>query len=153
MYFMQETGERFRLKYVKAPYGPYAENLRHVLKAIEGYYVSGYADGGDEPTKQLELVPGAASDAEAFLRDKGTTREHFKRVADLVEGFETPLGLELLATVHWVAAKERPGNESHIIALTHAWNERKRRFSEQQIQLALEVLRSKGWISNASARN
>ncbi len=153
MYFMQEAGERLRLKYVKAPYGPYAENLRHVLKAIEGYYVSGYDDGGDNPTKQLELVPGAASDAEAFLRDKGTTRAHFKRVADLVEGFETPLGLELLATVHWVAARERPRNESDIIALTHAWNERKRGFSEHQIQLALEVLRSKGWIGNASARN
>ena len=36
MYFMQEAGEPLRLKYQKAPYGPYAENLRHVLHAIEG---------------------------------------------------------------------------------------------------------------------
>ncbi|MFZ0244714.1 type II toxin-antitoxin system antitoxin DNA ADP-ribosyl glycohydrolase DarG [Candidatus Binatus sp.] len=153
MYFMQEAGERLRLNYVKAPYGPYAENLRHVLTAIEGYYLSGYADGGDEPTKQLELVPGATSDAEAFLRDKTKTQAHFNRVAGLVEGFETPLGLELLATVHWVAAKEQARSEGDIIALTYAWNERKRRFSEQQIRLALEVLKSKNWISDRSPRD
>ncbi|MDR5173008.1 macro domain-containing protein, partial [Methylobacillus flagellatus] len=56
MYFMQEAGEPLRLKYAKAPYGPYAENLRHVLNAIEGHLVSGYADGGDAPDKQVELV-------------------------------------------------------------------------------------------------
>src|SRR6185295_2679888 len=32
MYFMQEAGEPLRLRYVKGPYGPYSENLRHVLK-------------------------------------------------------------------------------------------------------------------------
>src|SRR5215475_8581084 len=68
MYFMQEAGEPLRLKYQKAPYGPYAENLRHVLHAIEGHLVSGYADGGDVPDKQLQLVPGAIEDATAFLQ-------------------------------------------------------------------------------------
>jgi putative DNA methylase len=50
---------------VKAPYGPYAENLRHVLRAIEGHLVAGYADGGDAPDKPLTLVPGAVDDAKA----------------------------------------------------------------------------------------
>ena len=49
LYFMQESGERLRLKYQKAFYGPYAENLRHVLHEIEGHFISGYADGGDTP--------------------------------------------------------------------------------------------------------
>ena len=48
MYFMQVAGEPLRLKFVKATNGPYAENLRHVLNAIEGHLVSGYADGGDD---------------------------------------------------------------------------------------------------------
>ena len=100
MYFMQEAGEPLRLKYVKAPYGPYAENLRHVLRAIEGHLVAGYADGGDAPDKPLTLVPGAVDDANAFLEANALTRERFDRVGRLVEGFETPFGLELLATVH-----------------------------------------------------
>jgi O-acetyl-ADP-ribose deacetylase (regulator of RNase III) len=36
MYFAQEAGEPLRLNYVRGPYGPYAENLRHVLLALEG---------------------------------------------------------------------------------------------------------------------
>ncbi len=55
---------------MQAPYGPYAENLRHVLSAVEGHLVSGYADGGDAPEKELALVPGAIEDAEAFLADQ-----------------------------------------------------------------------------------
>ena len=44
MYFLQAAGQPLRLKYVKAPYGPYAENLRHVLKHVEGHFVAGSAD-------------------------------------------------------------------------------------------------------------
>src|SRR5262249_57951817 len=36
LYFMQEAGEPLRLKYRKALYGPYAENLRQVLAHVEG---------------------------------------------------------------------------------------------------------------------
>jgi O-acetyl-ADP-ribose deacetylase (regulator of RNase III) len=146
MYFMQEAGEPLRLRYAKALYGPYAENLRHVLRAVEGHFVSGYADGGDAPDKQLELVPGAVADAEAFLQDHAATRTRFDRVADLVEGFETPFGLELLSTVHWVAAHEGATNPDNVKAQTYAWSDRKQRFSPRQIALALDVLTKKGWL-------
>ena len=66
MYFLQECGEPLRLDYTKAHYGPYAENLRHVIKDMEGHLISGYADGGDDPTKPLALVPGAMEDAAAI---------------------------------------------------------------------------------------
>ena len=45
MYFLQETGEPLGLDYAKAPYGPYAKNLRHVLSRIEGHFVTGALDG------------------------------------------------------------------------------------------------------------
>ena len=54
MYFMQEAGEPLRLKMEKGPYGPYAENLRHVLNDVEGYFITGYGVGGDAPDKTLE---------------------------------------------------------------------------------------------------
>jgi uncharacterized protein YwgA len=100
MYFMQSAGQPLQLNYVKGPYGPYGENLRHVLKAIKGHMVAGYADGGDAPGKPLTLVPGAEDEAIQFLKDHATTRERLARVSELVEGFESPYGLELLATVH-----------------------------------------------------
>ena len=149
MYFMQEAGEPLRLKYAKAPYGPYAENLRHVLHAVEGHLVSGYADGGDAPDKQLELVPGAVQDAGAFLQDKPDTLSRFDRVGKLVEGFETPFGLELLATVHWVVTRENAADTTDAAAKVYAWNDRKKRFSPRQIAIAFETLQAHGWLAAA----
>jgi O-acetyl-ADP-ribose deacetylase (regulator of RNase III) len=153
MYFMQIAGEPLRLKYEKAAYGPYAENLRHVLTAIEGHLVSGYADGGDAPAKQLELVPGAIGDAYDFLEDKMSTRAHLDRVADLVEGFESPFGLELLATVHWVVKNDSVDTVQDIERCVYSWNDRKKRFSSRQIKLATEVLGKKGWLETDIAVN
>jgi O-acetyl-ADP-ribose deacetylase (regulator of RNase III) len=149
MYFMQEAGEPLRLNYVKHHYGPCAENLRHVLRKIEGHLVSGYQDGGDAPDKQLELVPGAVTDAEAFLAEDAATRGRFDRVGKLVEGFETPFGLELLATVHWVVTREQGSGVEDATTKVYAWNDRKRRFSPRQIGIAYEALRSNGWLKAA----
>lgn len=146
MYFMQEAGEPLRLRYVKAPYGPFAENLGHVLRRIDGYFVAGYDDGGDHPDKELELVPGAFQDAERFLGDHPKTRARFERVAKLVEGFETTSGLELLSTVHWVATREGAQSPDGVIAQMYEWNDRKRQFSERQIRLAFDVLAKDGWL-------
>ena len=148
MYFMQAADEPLRLNFKKGPYGPYAENLRHVLNAIEGHLVSGYADGGDAPDKQLKLVPGALEDARAFLKNKAETQAHFEKVCDLVEGFESPFGLELLSTVHWVASREQVQSVDDVIARTYAWNDRKKQFSRRQIELAMDVLSGKGWVDN-----
>ncbi len=150
MYFMEQSGEPLRLKFAKGPYGPYAENLRHVLKAVEGHLVSGYADGGDVPDKQLKLVPGAVDDAAAFLDSNEETRTRLDKVADLVEGFESPFGLELLATVHWTASQEGARSIEDFVKMTYAWNDRKKQFTRRQIALAAHVLSHKGWIAGVN---
>jgi O-acetyl-ADP-ribose deacetylase (regulator of RNase III) len=148
MYLMQQAGEPLQLNYTKGIYGPFAENLRHVLKAVEGHLVSGYADGGDAPDNQLNLVPGALEDALAFLKNKAETQTRFERVSDLVEGFESPFGLELLSTVHWVVSKEQVQTVDDVVARTYAWNDSKKQFSRRQIALAVDVLSRKNWIGN-----
>lgn len=140
LYFLQEAGEGLRLNYRKAHYGPYAENLTHLLRTVEGHFISGYADGGDAPDKQLEIVPGAVADAEAMLENTADTRKRFAAVADLVEGFETPFGLELLSTVHWVARQEGARTLDDVARATYGWNDRKTRFSHDQLALAFNVL-------------
>jgi O-acetyl-ADP-ribose deacetylase (regulator of RNase III) len=151
MYFAQEAGEKLRLRFVKALYGPYADNLRHVLSSIEGHFISGYADGGDDPSKQLELIPGAVEDANRILATHADTKARFARVADLVEGFETPFGMELLATVHWVGTREGAQDPVAATKGIYAWNERKRRFSPEQIRVAWEALSSKSWLPTTEA--
>lgn len=152
MYFMQEAGEPLRLKYRQGLYGPYAENLRHVLNAIEGYMVSGYADGGDAPNKPLKLVPGATREASAFLEQHADTLARFDRVSTLVEGFESPFGLELLSTVYWVVKHEQLESEDDVVERTYAWSERKRHFTPRQIALALDILAKRGWVDEPAIR-
>lgn len=146
MYFMQEAGEPLRLKYQKAPFGPYADNLRHVLNAIEGHLISGYEDGGDAPEKQIKLISGSVNNARVFLDDKKTTQENFTKVAQLIDGFETPFGLELLSTVHWVVKNENATSVEKVVEKIYNWNERKKQFSKRQIEVGLDTLMKNNWI-------
>jgi hypothetical protein len=80
MYFMQEAGEPLRLRFQKGPYGPYAENLRHVLSQIEGHLIQGYGDAADRPDTQLVLMPGSWDQADAFLEAHPQTRDSRPRL-------------------------------------------------------------------------
>ena len=146
MYFMQEAGERLRLRFAKGAYGPYAENLRHVLTEIEGHFIRGYGDAEDAPEKQIELVTEVSQRVEGFLQKHPQTRAHFDRVGELIRGFETPYGMELLATVHWVAKQEAATNADRAVEQVYAWNTRKQMFREPHIRVAWQVLEDGGWL-------
>jgi O-acetyl-ADP-ribose deacetylase (regulator of RNase III) len=146
-YFMQESGEPLRLRFVPAPYGPYAENLRHVLRAVNGYFISGYGDIDERPDRRVVLIEGAAELGRGVLVSNSGTAQRFERVADLVEGFETPYGLELLATVHWVAKHDGAKTAEEAVPATYSWGSRKQSWPQRHIQLAWNVLEDKGWFS------
>lgn len=148
MYFMQEAGEELRLQYDKGPYGPYARNLRHVLSLMEGYFISGYGDAEDNPEREINLLPEVLPQAERFLLDHPGTRNHFEKVVDLITGFETPFGMELLSTVHWVASHEGAATSDQAIRKTYQWSNRKRMFEEKHIKLAWDILERKVWLQH-----
>lgn len=150
MYLLQEAGEPLRLQYKQGPYGPYAQNLRHVLNEIEGHLISGYADGGDNPNKQLRLVPGAVQEASTFLKDYPDTLDRFDQVADFVDGFESPFGLELLATVYWIIKNDPISTVDELIQHTYNWGDQKQKFTSRQISLAADVVANKGWIGESA---
>ena len=151
MYFMQESGEPLKLNFVKESHGPCATNLRHLMRRLEHHYITGYRDGGGDPYKQIDLVPGAIEDAERFLADHPVTRERFERVGQLVDGFESPTGLELLATVYWVASEYPTAELDEIVDRTYMWGRHKRRFARQQIKIAIDRLKEQGWVGEAGA--
>lgn len=150
MYFLQEAGEPLNLKFKKAHYGPYAENLRHVLHALEGHLIQGYADGGDNPVKQLTLLPGALEKARSFLEEQPQTQARLESVANLVSGFESPFGLELLATVHWVIKNDKATAIDKITDEVYGWNPGKSKFTERQIKLAADLLTENPWVFEAA---
>lgn len=146
MYFMQESGQNLNLRYKKALYGPYAENLGHLLNHIEGHFISGYLDGGDSPDKPIELKTEAITLAENILQTHSETHKRFDRVTDLIQGFETPYGMELLSTVHWVSKREGAANYAEAVSKVHSWNDRKKMFPANHIHIALDILKQKKWI-------
>lgn len=146
MYFMQEAGERLNLRYEKATYGPYATNLRHLLSLIEGHFITGYGDAEDKPQRPIELLPGVSRLAEGFIASHPVTRARFERVSRLIHGFETPYGMELLATVHWVFTRDGARSADQAVEKMYSWSQRKRVFEHKQIHLAWQVLKDQGWL-------
>jgi len=148
MYFLQAAGQPLRLQYEAKDYGPYAKNLRQVFIRLEKHYTQGYGDGKDNPTKTIELLPGAVEEAEAFLKDDEVIRHRMDRVARLIEGFEDPYGLELLSSVHWVMRENAEARESSEAAASavHKWNPRKRRVMKNEHLLkAWQRLKEQSW--------
>jgi len=95
-------------------------------------------------------MPGATERAESYLATHPDTEMRFDRVADLVDGFETPFGLELLATAHWVAIESPNDNRQAIIDRFYDWSPRKAQFSAEQVELALERLTDAGWFTGSA---
>lgn len=147
MYFLQVRGERLNLKFVKAPYGPYAENLRHFLSRTEGHLLYGFQNNGDQPRQELHLVPSAYEDAVEYIKDYPETAARIDEVSRLTDGFESDDGMELLASVHWVCANEGAKSEGRAYELIHAWNRHKQQFTERQVRAAYLRLMDNGWIN------
>ncbi len=156
MYFLQEAGQPLRLNYSKARYGPYAENLNHVLQALDGHYLRGYGDRTQQILKlsPITLLPGAEDEGKRWLDNHpDETANRIEAVIKLVTGFASAYGLELLATVHWVATREDADQVIDASALTRhiaSWNERKGRlFTEIHVRKAFDHLCHLGWVTAA----
>jgi uncharacterized protein YwgA len=148
-YSLQVAGEPLRLDYHAHFYGPYADNLRHVLHHIEGHYVRGFGDGKNKPETPLELIGDAAREAEAYLAAQRGAQARLTRVAELIEGYETPFGMELLSTVHWIATHdaEAARSEDDAVRAVRTWNTRKATtMKPKQIRTAWEHLHEQNWI-------
>jgi len=149
-YFLQDAGEPLRLRYEAGHYGPYATNLNNVLERIEGHFIRGYGDS-QKPDLEVGLLNGATKEANAFLVSHDESRSRLRRVGELIEGFETPYGMELLSSVHWVAEHgDGVRTADDAIRAVHTWNDRKRKmFSPAHIRVAWNQLAEAGWVNRA----
>lgn len=147
-YFLQVSGEPLKLRYVKHKYGPYADNLNHALQRIEGHYIRGYGDRSSDA--QIYVLPEGREAAQTFLEKEPDANKRLGRVSSLITGFETPYGMEMLATVHWVTQEDPKvaKDSEQAIALVHGWSERKRKlFKPEHIRKAWQRLHEQNWLA------
>ncbi|NEQ97699.1 MAG: macro domain-containing protein, partial [Cyanothece sp. SIO2G6] len=147
-YFLQVSGEPLRLAYKKYKYGPYADNLNHVLQHIDGHYIRGYGDRNQR--SEMYVLPEGRQKAAASLASHTNAHSRLEQVAQLIEGFETPYGMEMLATLHWVATQENPNaavDVEEAIKAVHGWSDRKRNlFKPSHLRKAWQRLQEQGWF-------
>ena len=147
-YFLASAGQDLgTLKFEKNKFGPYAPSLRHVLTKMDGAFLTGVGDGTNP--SEITVLNAALGEADTLLdasADK-ETGERVKRISRLIEGFETPYGMELLATVHWSAAENPKATLDEIVQAVQGWNARKRQImSPAHIKAAHDRLVAEKWL-------
>lgn len=96
-------------------------------------------------------MAGAVRATEEKLVDCPETRGRTEQVLDLAEGYETAYGLELLASVHWIASHVAAGESDEAIARELSqWSPSKARvFTAAHVDAALLTLREHGLLEAA----
>lgn len=145
MYFAAAREPKLGLKFARGSYGPYSDQVRHLLQGMEGTFLRGYGDGSD---RVLDLAPIAPTDE--GRRHASQIQQHLQihdsiigPTLEAVKGFEGPYGVELLASVHWVATTEGVGDPVAASEAVKAWTRRKAElFGPKPVAEALDHLRN-----------
>jgi hypothetical protein len=138
------------LQFAQNRYGPYAHRLTHLLEGIDGSYIHSakrVADAGPSDVVWFEF--SRADQVSAYLRSAGKEAlPAVERTTKLIDGFESPLGLELLSTVDWVLSND--GVARNLAAVREAiakWpgghgsaRRKSKLFDDRLLSLALERL-------------
>ncbi|MGA2054403.1 MAG: Appr-1-p processing protein, partial [Bradyrhizobium sp.] len=75
------------------------------------------------------------------------TGERVDRISRLIEGFETPYGMELLATVHWAAGEKPEARFEEVVQAVQSWSDRKRQnMLPAHIKAAYDRLAAESWL-------
>ena len=139
------------LRFSADRYGPYSNRLNHLLNALDGSYLRSDRRIPDcRPMDTIAFNDSQADVVAAYLRTGEARR--YQTVVDetdaLIDGFQSPLGMELLATVDWLL--HRKGCAPNIGALRRglakwpgsedAGARKAMLFNDRYLQLALERL-------------
>ena len=102
-YFLQLQGEPLNLDFEKGFYGPYAHRLLHLLKYLNGYFIW-FKEEDNKPGTTVSIDQKNFQEVQEYIQNRTTAeqKERIRKVLQLIEGFESPYGLELLATVDFL---------------------------------------------------
>jgi O-acetyl-ADP-ribose deacetylase (regulator of RNase III) len=136
------------LQFEAHKYGPYARRLAHLLNSLDGSYL--HSDKRISDANPLDVIwfdEERKALVQAYIKTQAKSHQKaLEHTADLIDGFESPFGMELLATVDWLLSREgvKPTVADVREGLRHwpgAATERKSRlFDERAIRIALDRL-------------
>ena len=144
-YFLQVLGVNFGLGFNKNQFGPYSETLHSALKSMEA---RNYIDGYTSEEREIVVTQGAFAAAQEHLGVMPDTHsEVISKLSLLVEGYESPYGMELLSSVHYLATYNGITTQPEMSEALGKWNNHKRdSFTVAAVTSALERLREDSLI-------
>jgi O-acetyl-ADP-ribose deacetylase (regulator of RNase III) len=153
LYFAGLHTPELKLSFERGNYGPYSDQVRHLVQEMEAVYLTGFGDG-TAPAQDLDPITPTESgkaEAAAYLVDTEPGQEVAARIVQpvlrTIAGFEGPYAIELLASTHWVAANEGCHTPMAAWSAIQEWSPRKRRlFTEDHVRTAWEALVRSGDI-------
>ncbi|OLG51377.1 Appr-1-p processing protein, partial [Xanthomonas oryzae pv. oryzae] len=96
------------LRFSAHKYGPYADRLRHLLNGLDGSYL--HCDKRISDADPLDVIwfdDNRKSFVQTYLNSEAKQYiPALEATAALIDGFESPFGMELLATVDWLIVQE-----------------------------------------------
>ncbi len=142
---------KFNFGFGANKFGPYSGKLTHMLNGLDGSYLhceKRLSDAG--PFDVIHFDEAKKDQVAAYLTspDAKIYRSALDATSRLIDGLESPFGMELLATVDWLVQHDGVEPETHAVrAALHKWpgdqkaRERKvRLFDERVISIALQTL-------------
>lgn len=142
----------FSLNFKVNKYGPYADNLRHLIDSLDGYYL--ISDKRIADSKAFDSTIRFNYEHKKIVQDylENQGSEYLPilhEVSQLIDGFESPYGMELLATVDWLVYEEGVSPRLDDIrqslknwfsqSKTTIWGQRKLKvFDDKSLTLAIE---------------
>ncbi len=144
----------FNLTFEVNKYGPYADDLRHLLNSLDGYYLKSDKRIADSKAfdSTIRFNYDHKNEVQNYLENQGSEYlPILNAVSELIDGFESPYGMELLATVDWLVYEEdipptlsdiKRGLENWFRQSNSTqWGERKVKiFDDQSVNIAIERL-------------
>ena len=155
-YFLDRFARRlsistFDFQFVANKYGPYSDKLRHMLSGLDGSYLhcdKRLSDAG--PFDIIRFDDAKRDKVAAYLTtpEAKTYRDVLDATTELIDGFESPLGMEGLATVDWLISQQGVAPEvAAVRAKIASWPggqeaaERKLKlFDDRIVALSIEAL-------------
>jgi len=150
---LEEMGSEnpLQLHYVADKYGPYSDRLPHLLDGLDGSYLhcdKRLSDAGPSDTIWFNLDRKEFVDLYLKQQRDLPLLEILDRTAERIDGFESPLGMELLATADWLIQRENcePSLESLRQGLSRwptgpqAAERKQRLFTDRLLLIAIDKL-------------
>ncbi|MFC3170427.1 type II toxin-antitoxin system antitoxin DNA ADP-ribosyl glycohydrolase DarG [Paracoccus fontiphilus] len=145
-YFIQALGVNLKLDFSRNLHGPYSETLRKSYISLEKHgMIKGFVEGD----RLSKVTPTGYAIADEYLTHHPEVDiKIIERLDHLIQGYESPYGLELLSSVHWLANHEKHSPIEKIISEMATWNENKRNlFQENAIREAYKRLEEDGLLN------